>query len=435
MEAAPSRTKHSTRLTLAVLAMLAMLGLGACAVVWHPALDPQTAVAPMHFDDTTVARGARLAVLGNCAGCHTADPARPLAGGLAILTPFGTIHSTNITPDPATGLGRWSEAAFTRALRDGVALDGSQLYPAFPYDHYAHLMPDDVHALYAWVMTRAPLDAPAQPNHLRFPFGFRPLVAFWNLLYLKRTVWRPDPGHDAEWNRGAYIAQTLAHCDACHTPRTRLGGPDSRHYLGGGEAEGWYAPALNAASPSPLPWTRAQLVAYLRNGIAPDHAAAGGPMQEVVVSLSQADPADIESLATYIHTGLAQAPAQAPRARTDGPLPAPAPNAPSALRTGHEVYATACARCHEAGRGASSGAALPLQKAVALYDPDPRSLLHLVRDGIQPPGHAPGRWMPGFSAILTDDQTIALAAYLRQVGAAQPAWTDLEANLRKVKQP
>jgi len=412
----------------------ALLGILAVAVMWRPALAPIDA-AP-RFEPGLVERGARVAALGTCAACHTVDPSRPFAGGFPIETPFGTVYSTNITPDKRTGIGGWSLEAFERAMRKGVSRDGHLLYPAFPYNHYARLSQGDVQALYAYFMTRPPLEAPAHANAMRFPFGFRPLVGFWNLLYLDDAPFEADPKQSAEWNRGAYVADALAHCSACHTPRTRLGGPDDKRFFDGGEAEDWYVPALNAKSPSPLPWSREHLAAYLRTGIAPGHAAAGGPMQGVVENLRHGDPADIDALATYIHRYLAQAPARDTPARRPGSLPAPKPDDPDLARMqlGHQVYADACARCHDAGRAESSGTALQLQQAVALYDPDPRSLIHLVRDGIAPPDGEPARWMPGFGAILSDEQTIALAAYLRRYGAGQADWPDLADAVRKGKE-
>ncbi|MCC2970999.1 cytochrome c [Massilia sp. IC2-476] len=413
------------------LAALAVLALTAFFLMWRPALEPQAA-AP-RVDAALVARGANLSRLGMCAACHTVDPLRPFAGGLALTTPFGTVHSTNITPDAQTGIGAWSFEAFERAMRQGVSRDGHLLYPAFPYNHYTRLAQDDMRALYAYLMTRPALSAPARENRMTFPFGFRPLLAFWNLLYLDESPWRPDPGQSAEWNRGAYVADTLAHCTACHTPRTLLGGPDLKRQLDGGEAEDWYAPALNAKSPSPTPWTREHLATYLRTGIAPGHAVAGGPMQDVVVNLGQADAGDVGAVATYIHGFLKHAPARAIPA--PGPLPAPGDKDPdlARMRLGYETYAMACASCHDAGRGASSGAALQLQGAVALYDPDPRSLVHIIREGITPPDGAPGRWMPGFATVLNDAQTTALAAYLRRYGANAEPWEDLDEAVQKAR--
>ncbi|MEX5748347.1 cytochrome c [Massilia sp. X63] len=419
-------------------AALVVLALAAWALVRQPALERQA--APPRVDPALVARGANLARLGLCASCHTVDPARPFAGGLGLHTPFGTVYSTNITPDARTGIGGWSPEAFERAMRRGVSRDGRLLYPAFPYNHYTKLAQDDMRALYAYFMTRPALAAPARENRMRFPFGFRPLLAFWNLLYLDESPWSQDAGQSAAWNRGAYVAEALAHCTACHTPRTLLGGPDLQRRLDGGEAEDWYAPALNANAPSPLPWTQAHLAAYLRTGIAPGHAVAAGPMQDVVVQLGQADPGDVAALATYIHGFLKQAPARATPARQSGPLPPPPDQDPdlARMRLGYETYAMACAACHDAGRGAghggASGAALQLQQAVALYDPDPRSLVHIIRDGIVPPEGEPGRWMPGFGTVLGNAQVTALAAYLRRYGAQAEPWPDLEKTVERTVQ-
>jgi mono/diheme cytochrome c family protein len=429
----PRRSKRRSRRIL--VALLVLLALAAWAIMWRPAIDPQTA-APA-FDPATIERGGRLAAIGTCAACHTVDPSRPFAGGRALATPFGTVYSTNITPDARTGIGQWSEAAFTRALREGVSRDGHLLYPAFPYDHYTRLAQDDIRAMYAYFMTRPALAAPAHDNAVTFPFGFRPLVAFWNILYLKREPWQPDAAQGAEWNRGAYLSEALAHCTACHTPRTKLGGTDFSRHLDGGEAEGWYVPALNQHNPSPVPWTQEHLAEYLRTGIAPDHAVAGGPMQATVENLRLANPKDVDAIATYIHSYLAKAPLRATPADKPGSLPAPGSGDPDLARmqAGYAVYANSCARCHDLGREATSGAALPLQKAVALYDPDPRSLIHIVRDGIAPPDGEPARWMPAFGAILTDAQTGALAAYLRRYGAGQPQWEHIDDQVKKAKQP
>jgi len=244
--------------------LLLLLASAARAVAWHPALAALTVsdTGALRFDPALVARGANLAAIGSCATCHSPAPAQPFAGGLALQTPFGTVYSTNITPDPETGIGAWTQAAFARAMREGVARDGHLLYPVFPYDHYTNLADEDIGALYAYLMTRAPSTAPAQANRLIFPLGWRPLLAGWNMLYLKRGAVAPDPQRGTDWNRGAYLTEALGHCGSCHTPRNMLGAQDLDRYLGGGEAEGWYVPALNRraicapasrpAMPSPL---------------------------------------------------------------------------------------------------------------------------------------------------------------------------------------
>ncbi|WP_123071846.1 cytochrome c [Massilia aurea] len=429
-----TRRRRHTRWWLLLAAIVVLTGI-AFAIMWRPALAPQA--TPASFDQARIERGANLAHLGMCASCHTADLSRPFAGGKPMATPFGTVHSTNITPDRDTGIGAWSAEAFTRAMREGVSRDGHLLYPAFPYNHYVRMTQADIDDLYAYFMTRSPIAAPAPANEMTFPFGFRPLVGFWNVLYLDDAPWRPDPEQSAEWNRGAYLADAVAHCAACHTPRTKLGGPDLKRQLDGGEAEDWYAPALNRHSPSPLPWTREQLQAYLRTGMAEDHAVAGGPMQDVVMHLAQADEGDVAALAAWTHSHLSQAPLRATPAQQGGALPEPAADDPDLprMRLGYALYANSCARCHDVGRAPSSGSALPLQKAIALYDPDPRSLIHIVDSGILPPEGEPGRWMPGFKAILSDEQAGALAAYLRKYGAGQPAWPELDQQVSNARAP
>ena len=280
---------------LAALALL--LGLALLLATWRPPIAPIEPPAPASFDAALVRRGAQLAAVGNCAGCHTARGGLPYAGGVPLETPFGTVHGTNITPDAQSGIGGWSEAAFRRAMREGVARHGARLYPVFPFTHFSRVSDEELHALYAFLMTREPVQAKTPSNRLQFPFNVRPLLAGWSRLYLDRTPLRPEARMSAEWNRGAYLVRSLGHCSSCHTPRDALGGEESQRYLDGGEAEGWRAPALNARSPSPLPWTAEQLESYLRTGLAPDHAIAAGPMREVVEGLARAAPADVRAIA------------------------------------------------------------------------------------------------------------------------------------------
>lgn len=418
-----------------LLALLVVLFLAGCALAFRPPLAEVATPAPASFDAALVRQGAQLATLGNCIGCHTAASGNGFAGGQPVPTPFGTVYATNITPDRATGIGAWSEDAFRRALRAGVARDGHLLYPAFPYNHFTHLQDADIHALYAYLMTRDPVHAVAPRNRLVFPLQFRPLIAGWNLLYLRSGPRAPTTAQNAQWNRGAYLADALAHCGACHTPRNRLGGEDEQRLFAGGEAEGWIATALDAQSPSPVPWTRAALAAYLRSGLVADHAMSAGPMQDVVRSLAEVDPADVDAIAGYLAAQLQPAPPghaareQAARARALGSLPVD-------TQPGARLYADNCASCHDGGRGLSSNSALQLSLAVALYLPDARNLLHIVREGIRPVAGGPaGRWMPPFEGTLDDAQLVTLAGWLRQQVAGQPAWSDLQADVRATEVP
>jgi mono/diheme cytochrome c family protein len=433
-----SRRRRPARIVIVLLVVLVILAVaGFFALAWHPPIAGIAPPARTAFDPALVRRGQQLASAGDCTSCHSSAAGPSYAGGVAIETPFGTIHGTNITPDPQTGIGAWSEAAFRRALRDGVSRDGHLLYPAFPYNHFTHLSDADIGALYAFVMTRDPAPAPAVHNQLRFPFQFRPLLAGWNMLYLDRGPLPAAGIHDAQWQRGEYLVRSIGHCGACHSPRTRLGGEERDHALAGGEAEGWRATALDAASPSPVPWTVDTLAAYLRTGPVPDHAITAGPMQGVVHNLAHVSEEDVRAIATYIVSGMgpttparrqreAQARQKARIALAQVQPPSAAADSQQAqLTLGAKVYQESCAACHDAGRQLSSNSALRLPLAVALYLPDPRNLIQIVREGIAPPPGQPGRWMPPFDGILADDQLVALFVWLRRQATDAPPWTDV----------
>jgi mono/diheme cytochrome c family protein len=439
-----ARPEHALLARRVLAALLAVVALAALllGLAWRPPISPVDPPAVTAFDAEVVRRGEQLAGLGNCAACHTLPEGMPYAGGVPLATPFGTIHGTNITPDPATGIGRWSEEAFRRALREGLDRRGRHLYPAFPYDHFVRTSDEDLHALYAYFMTRTPVTASAPRNRLVFPLGFRPLIAAWKALYLDPAPVEPQPRLSAEWNRGQYLVHSLGHCSSCHSPREALGNEDKRRYFDGGDAEGWYAPALNGKSPSPVPWDTEQLVTYLRTGLAGNHAIAGGPMQGVVRGLARASPADVRAIAVYIDSTFgAPTPLRADRAKaslaraSEATLP-PAPAAVGgdpALALGTTVYTHACASCHDLGRGISSSGALKLPLAIAVHDPDPRSLIRIVLDGIAPPDNGPGRWMPAFGDALTDAQVVALLAYLRTAAAGAPPWPDLDRQVKDAR--
>jgi mono/diheme cytochrome c family protein len=232
------------RLIIPAVVLGGVAGAGALLYAWHSPLPPIDPPAASSFDPAVVRKGAELALIGDCQTCHTAPGGRVFAGGLAMPTPFGTIYSTNITPDAKTGIGRWSEAAFTRAMRKGVDQSGRHLYPAFPYDHFTLTSDDDIKALYAFFMSRDPVEARAPANALPFPINVRLVLAGWKLLFLRQTRLDPDPSRDQAWNRGRYLVEGLGHCGACHTPRNLMGAEEKSRAFEGGEAEGWRAYAL-----------------------------------------------------------------------------------------------------------------------------------------------------------------------------------------------
>ena len=403
-----------------------------CAACAVDPVSPEAVPARSSFEPALIAKGAQLAAIGDCQGCHTADGGRSFAGGRAIETPFGTFYGTNITPDPETGIGRWSEAAFTRALREGVDREGRHLYPAFPYEYYTRLTDEDIHALYAYIATRAPVRAANRAHELRAPFNVRALLGTWKALYFERSSFQSDPARSEQWNRGAYLVNGLGHCGACHTPRSSLGAEKKDDLFDGGVAEGWHAPALNARSPAPLPWTAEQLFKYLRTGLDDAHSIAAGPMVPVVRNLAGAPDEDLRAMATYLEA-LAGPPSPERRGKADAAL-AQAKAGPRPNGRGAEVYAGACAACHDQGREAGSGGALPLTLGTAMTIPTSSNLLRIALEGIAPPEGEPGRAMPGFADALTDAQVKELAAYVRSEFGRAPAWTDVDDELKKIRE-
>ena len=416
------------------MVILVLLAVSAALIVScaaKPATEPAALIVPASFDRNLVARGAQLAAIGNCNTCHTAPGGRPYAGSRALKTPFGTVYGTNITPDPETGIGRWSQADFTRAMREGLDREGRHLYPAFPYDHFTRVTDEDIRALYAFLMTREPVVARVPANRIAVPRAF---VGIWNAWYLERGIFRPDPNQSAQWNRGAYLAEGLAHCGACHTPRNALGAEKKREYFAGGEAEGWHAPALNAASPSPVAWTAESLYTYLRTGVADSHALTAGPMTDVVHNLAQAPDEDVRAIAVYIASLDARPPEQRAQRETNALVTDPKQRAGKStdevVTRGAAVYAGACGDCHDRGRDAEGGA-LPLPLATGLTMPTPRNLIRIIRDGIVPEDHAHGLWMPEFAGALTEEQLADLVVYLRAL-TDEPPWKDVPGDVRKI---
>lgn len=416
------------RIFITVL-VLAVVGIGGLfALAWRPSLAPIDPPAPSAFPQDLVARGEQLAGAGYCATCHTAKGGQTYAGGFGLESGFGTIYSTNITPDPETGIGRWSEAAFARAMHDGVARDGAHLFPAFPYTHFARVSDDDVKALYAYFMTRQPVKAVAPPNTLPFPLSIRALQVGWKLLFFDKGVYQAQAGKSEEWNRGAYLAEGLGHCSACHTPRNALGGERTNALYAGAPIEGWLAPALNASNPAPLPWTQDDLYAYLRRGASIHHGVAAGSMSEVIQGLAKLPDADVRAIAVYFadRNGSAAQVANADQAlakamelaqRDPGVVP----------EHGAQVYLSACASCHYNGGTAPLPARPELALSSTVNGPDPGSFIHIVLGGIGQKDGMPGAYMPGFGKSLSDEDIAALAAYLRGSRTTQPPWNDVPA--------
>jgi nicotinate dehydrogenase subunit B len=412
----------------------AVVGIGA-AVLPFRSIAPIARPDALVYSAATIARGKELAALGDCAVCHTTASGMLNAGGRPLETPFGTIYSTNITPDVATGIGAWSYPAFERAMREGIHRDGRQLYPVFPYTHFARTTDADLQALYAYLMAQAPVRTETPQNALAFPFNLRPLLAGWNALFHRPNVFQADARKSEIWNRGAYLVEGLGHCSACHSPRNALGAEKQAAYLAGGLAEGWEAPALTSLSQAPIPWSEDELFAYLRTGESRVHGVAAGPMAPVVKELAALPDQDIRAMAVYLgsfsETALNKPAQDALAARLETSTQT---GATAASSVGARLYQGACAVCHEVGGAPLFGSRPSLALNSNLHSAVPDNLIQMILHGITQPAASDLGYMPAFRDSLSDGQIAELAAYLRrQFAPDKPAWTDIGATASRIR--
>ena len=355
-------------------------------------------------------RGRYVAVTANCVSCHTRAGGEPFAGGLALQTPLGTLHTTNITPDADTGIGRWSLGDFQRAMRRGIAADGSYLFPAFPYTAYTRMSDAEIADLYAYLRRLAPVRYTPPENDALL--GVRWPMMAWNALFLQEGPYQPDPAQTPEWTRGAYLVQGPGHCGACHTPRNLLLAEDDTRALQGGVVTGevapglqraWFAVNLRNVKHGLATWTPKDVGMYFAKGYSM-RGASFGPMNEVITnSLSQLHPEDQRAIATYLRS--------LEGAEYAGPVVSAAE-----ADAGAGIYKEHCAECHQAnGRGNFLKAPALAGNAVVQGE-SPASLINVILHG---PALAEslryGAWeeMPAFGKKLGDDRAAALANYLR----------------------
>lgn len=397
---------------LAVLALVALaLGAAALALFWPRPLASAPALETL---DADAARGQYLATIGNCATCHSVPGQDPYSGGVAFVTDFGTIHSTNITSDPEHGIGDWNFAQFHRAMKHGLRPDGTHLYPAFPYSHFAQLSDDDIAALFAFTRTLPASDGQPPANRMTFPFSERRLLYFWNRLFHSPETFTHDAGHNAEWNRGAYLVQAVAHCGACHAPRNLLGGTSGDGALTGGvhtdsvltgEYHTWSAPNLTPSGQGLAGWSREQIVAYLLTG-QNAHVVVHGPMTDVVMaSTRHLTPTDARAIATYL-TGLE------PLGR-GWSWPLKGRN----YDLGEVVYTVHCGTCHLPDGKGDPTLGVSLAGNPLVQAQDPASLINVILYGPQlppPPFVVERSPMRPFGKRLSDEDVAAVATYLRQ---------------------
>lgn len=372
-----------------------------------------------------VERGKYLVEAGDCQACHTTAGGQPFAGGRPIQTPFGVIYSPNITPDRDTGIGAWTDDQFYRALHEGIADDGSHLYPAFPYPWYTKVTRNDALAIRAYLNSLDPVKAERRPNALEWPLSYREVMAGWNEIFFKKGEFSPDPKKSAEWNRGAYLVEGLGHCGACHTPTNVFGAANSGEKLQGGTLQDWYAPALAGELRSGLGnWSADDIVQFLKVG-RNSRTAAYGPMSEVITnSTSKLNDEDLKAIAAYLK---------------DVPVPAvekkPGKPDPKLVQAGQAIYIDNCSACHRSNGEGTPGTFPPLKGDTTVQDRDPTTIIRLVLDGV----HAVATdarptplSMPSFGWKLSDEQIAAVASYIRSAwgNAASPV---SESNVRSMR--
>ena len=416
-----STTLRTLGLSWFVAAAMVILPAGAAEDTAAPAAPAEApAAAPeAPAPDPLLVKGEYLARAGNCVSCHTRPGGEPFAGGLAFKTPYGflgEIHSTNITPDPETGIGTWTEEQFITAMHTGVAADGSHLFPAFPYTAFTLVSVDDIKAIWAYLKTVKPVHYTGPSNSITF--AMRWPMMFWNAMFFKEGRYQADAKQSEEWNRGSYLVEGLGHCSACHTPRNlALAERQDMKYAGGiqpdvvgpeGEQKvrTWAAANLSSAKSGLGGWPVEQIQKYLKTGHS-TKAGIFGPMNEVIInSLQHLTVEDTKAMAVYIKS-----------------LP---PVGESEVQTlsdekktaGEALYKKHCDECHiGSGRGAFLKAP-PVAGSAIVQAANPASLINTILYGAKVGKGSPtpfGAWedMPSFAGKVTDQEAADLSNYLR----------------------
>ncbi len=369
-----------------------------------------------------VTRGQYLARAADCVGCHTAQGGQAWVGARAFKTPFGTIYSTNITPDRETGIGAWSDAEFLRSLKQGVGRRGEHLYPAFPFESYAHMADADGLAIKAYLFTLKPVRMPTPANAMIFPADQRWLMAVWKALFSREQGFQPVAGRSVEWNRGAYLAEALAHCGDCHTQRTLLQSLDNRRKFAGGVASGWNAYNITSDRLTGVgAWSDDDLVSYLSSGHASGHGTATGPMGDAVdLGLRYLTPGDTKALVTYLRS----IPAVASH-NLSPTLAGPATSSPKPVvpvigeARGKRIFEGACVSCHGWDGAGSLTTYATLTGSRSVNDPSAVNVAHVVLAGSRRRTAQGEVFMPAFGKAYSDAEIAAVANYVTTRFGAQ----------------
>jgi mono/diheme cytochrome c family protein len=377
--------------------------------------NPPPAANFSTMGESQVERGKYLALAGNCASCHTAGNGEFMAGGLAFETPFGRIYSTNITPDPETGIGNWTGAEFLNSMRYGVRPDGEHLYPVFPYTAFTKVTDADVAALFSYLLSLPGIRQGAPENDLSFPFNQRALMSVWKAMFFAAGVYEQDESRSAEWNRGAYVVEALAHCGTCHSPRNYLGAEHADTVMTGGvytdkvpngTSRPWSAPNLTSAPSGLGLWPLEEVAAYLKTG-RNSYVETFGPMNEVLMnSTRHLNDDDVDAMAVYLKS----------LPPNEGDRKAAAKD--SVLGMGRTLYNLHCGTCHlPTGLGDEESAPRLGGGSLVVRASNPASLINVILDGPElpdPPLPTKRRKpMEDFRYLLDDEEIAALASYLR----------------------
>lgn len=403
----------AARKVLAVAALIA----AAAAAAWFmqtPRKPPSAPSSTAPAARQSIERGQYLVRAGNCLSCHTVPGGDAYAGGRAIPTPFGTLYSSNISPDPATGLGNWSADDFWRALHEGRSKDGSLLYPAFPYTNYTKVTRGDADAMYAYLRSVPAIAKPARPHEMRFPYDKRALLAGWRALYFKEGVYQNEPKQSAQWNRGAYLVEGLGHCNACHAPRNALGAVKDDQPAGGAliPVLNWYAPALGSGHETGVgAWEIAEIVALLKTGVA-ERRAVFGPMSEVVRdSLQHLTDEDLTAMAVYLKSQRTEEPDE-----DAGGMRFTEEQKEAMEKHGAQLYKDHCAQCHRENGEGVPRAYPPFAGNRAVLMRNPVNAIRITLNGGFPPstkGNPRPYGMPPFAHRRSDDEVAAVVTYIR----------------------
>jgi mono/diheme cytochrome c family protein len=392
------------------------------ALADYKAGDPTGAPASLR-SASLVARGEYLARAADCEACHTASGGARFAGGLAIKLPFGTLYSPNITPDRETGIGSWSDADFLNAVHKGIAADGTRLYPAFPYAAYTMMTDDDALAIKAFLFSLPAVHAPTPPNSFAFPFDQRWLMAFWSAFFNPDRRFAPNPAQSPQWNRGAYLAEAMAHCGECHTPRNLMQALDNRRKFAGAVAAGWKAYDITQDKSSGIgSWSDQNLAAFLATGHAQGYGTASGPMGEAVDrSLMHLEPEDIQALVAYLRSIPPVGDSALPAPKTSPAPASPREGEVASDTRGQAIFAGACQGCH-----GWTGQSPVLNYASftggrAVNDPSARNVAQAIVWGVERNGPDGPVVMPAFGHAYSDVEIAAVANYVTARFGAAPS--------------